>query len=120
MSGKTINTNIQNENIPDENGTISFRIELENTSCFYFCDHFYKNFKDKVRIRGASVIRENRTKEVIGYCADCEKYLSKLLKCDKLTKYFFFEMRKFLIQCYPIATSKSKYIMYVNSNVASE
>ena len=81
---------VQNENIPDENGAVSFWIELENTSCFYFCDHVYNSFKNKVGIRGASVIRENRTKEVIGYCADCEKYLSKLLKCDKLTKYFFF------------------------------
>ena len=112
--------NIQNENIPDENGTCSFWIELENTSCFYFCDHFYKNFKDKVRIRGASVMRETRTKEVVGYCADCEKYLSQLLRCDKLTEYFFFEVRKFLIQCYPIITSKSKYIIYAHLNVASE
>ena len=112
--------NIQNENIPDENGTCSFWIELENTSCFYFCDHFYKNFKDKVGIRGASVIKENRTKEVIGYCADCEKYLSKLLKCEKLTKYFFFEVRKSLIQRYSIVTSKSKYVIYVDLNVASE
>ena len=62
--------NIQNENIPDENGTVSFQNELESTSCFYFCDHFYKNFKYKVRITGTSVIRENRRKEVIGYCAD--------------------------------------------------
>ena len=88
-SAKIINMNNQNENIPDENGAYSFQIELENSSCFYFCDHFCKNFKDKVRIRGASVVRDNRTKEVIGYCADCEKYISKILKCDKLTEYFF-------------------------------
>ena len=93
--------NSQNENIPDENGAVSFWTEFGNTSCFDFTDPFYKNFKDKVRIRGASVIRENRTKEVIGYCADCEKYLSKLLKCGTLTKLFFFEVGKFLIQCYP-------------------
>ena len=91
--------NIQNENIPDKNGVVSFQAELENTSCFYFCNHFYKNFKDKVRITGASVIRENRTKEYI---------------------YIYFEVRKFLIQFYPIVTSKSKYIIYVDLNVASE
>ena len=60
--------NIQNENIPDENGAYSFWIELDNTSCFYFRDHFYKNLKDKVRIRGVSVIRENKTKEHLLLC----------------------------------------------------
>ena len=112
--------NIQNENIPDENGAYSFRIELENNGCFYFCDHFYKNFKGKVRIRGGSVIRENRTNEVIGYCADCDKYLPKLLQCNKLTEHCYSEVRKFLIQCYHIVTSKSRCIIYVNLNVASE
>ena len=70
--------------------TVSFWNELENTSCFSFCGHLHKDFKDKVRVRGASVIRKNSTKEVIGYCADCEKYLSELLGCNELTKFFYF------------------------------
>ena len=86
--------NIQNENILDGNDTVSFWIELENTSCFYFCGHFYKDFKDKVRVRGAFVIRKNSIKEVIGYCADCEKFISKLLGCNELTEYFFFLRRE--------------------------
>ena len=86
--------NIQNENILDGNDTVSFWTELENTSCFYFCGHFYKDFKDKVRVRGAFVIRKNSIKEVIGYCADCEKYISKLLGCNKLTEHFFFLRRE--------------------------
>lgn len=37
------------------NDTRTFRLEIEETSGFYFCDHFYEAFKDKGKVRNASV-----------------------------------------------------------------
>ena len=29
------------------NGGVAFNMKLDEVSCFYFCDHFYKAFKKK-------------------------------------------------------------------------
>ena len=55
------------------NNVGSFRIEIEETACFYFCNHFYKVFNCKVKVRGASVLKQSSSREVIGYCSDCQK-----------------------------------------------
>ena len=39
-----------------------FRIEIQDMNCFYFCSHFYKTFKDKVKVRGASVLKKGKYK----------------------------------------------------------
>ena len=54
-------------------GVFSFRMEIDETSCFYFCDHFYKGFKKNVKVKGASVLKWGLTGEVIGCWSDCRK-----------------------------------------------
>ena len=54
-------------------GVFSFRIEIDETSSFYFCDHFCKGFKKNVKVKGASVLKWGLTGEVIGCCSDCQK-----------------------------------------------
>ena len=75
---------------------VNFRIVIEETSCFYFCSHFYKAFKDKVNFRGASVMKQESTKEVIGYCSECRKNILKIIcKHTTLSKGVFLKQEKF-------------------------
>ena len=77
-------------------GGRSFRIEIHKTSSFYFCNHFFKAFKDKINLRNTTILRQ--LKEVIAYCSECEiKYLKHL---DSLSIELFSEARKLLIQYY--------------------
>lgn len=76
--------------------SLSFRIEIDVTTSFYFCEHFYKAFKDKVNFRGASVMKQESTKEVIGYCSECRKNLLKIIcKHTTLSKGVFLKQEKF-------------------------
>ena len=38
------------------NGACFFNVKIEEVICFYFCDHFYKSFKEKKAIKKASVL----------------------------------------------------------------
>ena len=64
------------------NNNHRFRIEIDETSCFYFCSHVYEVFKEKVKVRGACVLRQESKKEVIGYCSDWRRNNS----CNTLPK----------------------------------
>ena len=66
------------------NGACFFNVKIEEVICFYFCDHFYKSFKEKKAIKKASVLQSHPRKEVITYCCDCQEKIRKIcLKFDK-------------------------------------
>ena len=71
-------------------GICSFRIEIDKTSCFYFSNHFYKGFKSNVKVKGASVLKQHLSGEVIGYSSDCQKKICNYLRnIDTLSNDFF-------------------------------
>ena len=73
----------------------SFRAEIDETSCFYFCDRCYKAFKEKVRVRASSVLKQSPTREVIAYCIDCQNSICRFLHgFDRLRDEFFNETKK--------------------------
>ena len=41
------------------NGGVVFNMKLDEVSCFYICDHFYKAFKKKWTIKGTSILRSH-------------------------------------------------------------
>ena len=54
-------------------GTDSYRIELEQVASFYFCEHFYKAFKEK-RLLGVRILFVNLVFERLldsGFCSRC-------------------------------------------------
>ena len=57
-----------------------FRINIDETTCFYFCKHFYKAFKDeKVKINYFVIINYSLNQTAC-YCADCLERISKYFK----------------------------------------
>ena len=74
----------------------SFKVNLEDTSCFYFCDHFLKAFKEKSKIKDPLVWRKSNPNEVIVCCSDCKDEINKFfLPLDILSSEFFVETIKF-------------------------
>ena len=53
-------------------------MEIDSTSCFYFCSHFDTGFKSKVNIKEVSILKKSN--EVIGYCSDCKDKIRKFLE----------------------------------------
>lgn len=77
------------------NSQRSFKVNLEDTSCFYFCDHFLKAFKEKSKIKDPLVLRKSNPNEVIGCCSGCKDEINKyFLPLDILSNEFFVEMIK--------------------------
>ena len=87
-------------------------MEIDSTSCLYFCSHFHRAFKSKVNIKGAFILKKSN--EVIGYCPDCQvKIFRKLLgEYDSLSNTYFFEARKLLIIYFLIV--KEKGVVHIN------
>lgn len=98
-----------------QNDTCTFRIEIEETSGFYFCDHFYKAFKDKVKVRNASVWTKKVQKKL--YDNIGKMFWNFSISVTRYRMIFFFEARKLLIQHYPIVTATNRYIVYINIDV---
>ena len=74
----------------------SFRVKIDETSCSYFCDHFYKAIKEKVRVRASSILKQSSTREVIAYCIDCQNSIRRFLHgFDRLSDEFFYETKKY-------------------------
>ena len=88
-------------------------MEIDSTSYYYFCSHFHRAFKNKVNIKGYSILK--RSNEVIGYCLDCQdKIVRKLLgEYHSLSDIYVFEARKLLIQYFPIVKEKDK-VVHIN------
>ena len=78
------------------------KVETNKTSCFYFCSHFYKAFKDKRRINDTSILKNYSWREALSYCASCRNKIKKYLRnYDTLSAEFLIEGRKLLIKYYP-------------------
>lgn len=91
--------------IKDEDNIGRFQIDLNESSCLYFCGHFYESFKQKYTAKGATIIEGHIRQEVIEFCAECGKYLiKKFHKFDNLSDSF----RK------PGTT----YIVYINIDIS--
>ena len=58
----------------------SLKIEIIETSCIYFCSHFYKSFKDGTKIKDASILKNHTIKQALCFCSSC---LDKIRKCLK-------------------------------------
>ena len=81
----------------------SFWINLDDTFCFYFCNHFLKAFKEKVKIKDALVLRKSNPDEVIACSDECKGRIVKYLRhFDTLSDEFFLEASKLLIQYFPV------------------
>ena len=77
------------------NGGVAFNMKLDEVSCLYFCDHFYKAFKKKQTIKGASILRSHPNEEVIAYCSSCHKKNCKICcQFESLSDSFFAEAKK--------------------------
>ena len=73
--------------------------KIEEVSCFYFCNHFYKSFKKREPIKSASMLRSHPTEEVIAYCCSCQDKVRKICcQFESLSDSFFMEAKKILIQ----------------------
>lgn len=97
------------------NDTRTFRLEIEETSGFYFCDHFYEAFKDKGKVRNASVWTKKVQKKLFD---NVDKMCWNFsISVTRYRMIFFFEARKLLIQHYPIVTATNRYIVYINIDV---
>ena len=70
-------------------------MEIGSTSSFYFCSHFHRTFKNKVNIKGYSILK--RSNEIIGYCLDCQdKIFRKLLgEYHSLSDIYFLKLENF-------------------------
>lgn len=55
----------------------SFWINLDDTFCFYFCNHFLKAVKEKAKSKDALVLRKSNPDEVIACCHDCKDEIVK-------------------------------------------
>ena len=72
------------------NGDVMFHIKIEEVSCFYFCDHFYKAFRKKEPIKTASVLRSHPLDEVIDFCCSCQEKIRNICcKIESLSNSFF-------------------------------
>ena len=73
--------------------------KIEEVSCFYFCNHFYKAYKKREPIKSASMLRSHPTAEVIAYCCSCQDKVRKICcQFESLSDSFFMEAKKILIQ----------------------
>ena len=78
------------------------KIEITETSCVYFCPHFYKKFKERTNIKDASVFENYKMKEALCYCLSCNDKNKKRLKIyDTSSDRYFLEARKLLMLYYP-------------------
>ena len=98
----------------NENGICN--VKIEETSCFYFCNHFYKAFKKNESMSTfASILRLRPSEEVIAYCANCQDIIFKVCRqFEPITDSFFIEAKKFLIHYYPIIKWKSVCVIELN------
>ena len=97
------------------NGACFFDVKIEEVSCFYFCDHFYKSFKGKRAIKSASVLQSHPREEVIAYCCDSQEKIRKICsKFDNFSDSLFNKAKKNLIQYYPIVKWKGVCVINVN------
>ena len=86
-------------NVSPERDGYSLKIEIVETSCIYFCSHFFKAFKDKTRIKNASLLNNHLIKEALCYCLNCKDKSKKYLRnYNTLIDEFFLEGKKLLIQ----------------------
>ena len=91
------------------------KVEINETSCLYFCSHFYKAFKNKTRINDATILKNYSSREALCYCASCRKKIKKYLRnYDTLKDEFFFEGRNFSIQYYPkVYCDENNLVIYI-------
>ena len=91
-------------------GGVVFNIKLDEVSCFYFCNHFYKAFKKNQTIKGASVLCSHPNEE---HCSSCHKKIHIICcRFERLPDSFFAEVKKILIQYRPLV--KDVYVIDIN------
>lgn len=105
----------------NENHICRFGRDINDTTCFYFCGHFYNAYKENVCVKGATFTENHEKKEAIAYCATCREYLlEKFCSIDTLSDgVFFLEAKKLLILHFPYEKpAGTNYAVYVNIDVS--
>ena len=94
------------------NAQTRYGLKIKKCSCLYFCPHFYETFKkERNLLQNAIVINRLCSKEVLAYCRQCEiNFTRKCFNLHRSTDKYFFEIRKILIQYFPIKTSNDHYV----------
>ena len=82
---------------------VFFNVKIEEVSCFYFCEHFYKAFKKKKPIKSASILQSvvNARKKFKNSVRNLRLYITIILTRQK----------KPLIQYYPIVKWKGVFVI---------
>ena len=74
----------------------SLKFDIDDITCFYFCDHFFKAFKNSSNIKNACTLKVHSSREILCYCATCNDEIKKLLdNYDALSDEFFLRERNF-------------------------
>ena len=56
------------------------KVEINETSCLYFCSHFYKAFKNKTRINDATILKIIRQEKLCVIVQAVGKKIKKYLR----------------------------------------
>ena len=95
------------------NVTDWYRLKIRKCNYLYFWPHFYEVFKkERTSSQNAIVINRLCSKEVLAYCRQCEiNFIHKYFNLHRSTDEYFFEIRKILIQYFPIKTCNDHYLI---------
>ena len=104
---------ISNMNVNSQNIFYRYQLNITKCNCIYFCLHFYEVFKkEHTVLQNAIVINRHLTNEVLAYCQQCEiNFICKYFNLHHSSDELFFEIRKILIQYFPIKTSNDYYLI---------
>ena len=73
----------------------TFTIDMAEISCIYFCGHFYKTFKERMKIMNVSILKNYKTKKVLCCCSSCKDKINKhFQKYNTSNDQFFFFLRQ--------------------------
>ena len=70
-------------NISSPTNTFFSNVKIWEVSCFYFCPHFHKAFKEKNIIKDSIVLELYLYEEIIACCCECHKEISLIIICSK-------------------------------------
>ena len=96
-----------------------YRLNIRTCNCIYFCSHFYEVFKkERTVLQNAIVVNRHLSKEVLAYFKQCEiNFICKYFNLHCSSDEYFFEVRKILIQYFPIKSSKDYYLTVIYESI---
>ena len=91
-------------------GNVVISLQIEEVSCYYFCEHFYDIFKIRENFeKQTAFLRDTQKNEIIAYCDSCkEKIRSFYFYLRTRSQNYFEEAKIFLIQFVPVSKKWKK------------